>query len=650
MPAIFTSMYMTDTRLACLCLVSLGLFACDNRDTSTNSQTPKTADLYRPDGKPAVGARVQVYSSSDTGTLPAAQVFVGSDGKISLPALAPGWYNIVARDDSGRAMFQDSLVSTNGVLAFQADTLKPVGSVRGQVRVQSQDDPRIAWVHLLGTGIYANVDDSGYFSLAGVPAGTHLIEAVASRGDYSPTFVRTCAVADSNVNLGAIDLVYFGLSTVGGLAATYDSATAVLTVRWNRSKSHGVAGYWVTSGDTSFLVTDTFWTPPPKFAASVDPASNSSTYFDTTIQNLAIQVQAQDSSGARGPKWSIASTSLRSGYLRQRGAWTWTRASALPSGGALAGSILDTLPTGLVLLIPSAERRLGGVQRDTSTWTVWTSADGTSWTGGWKTRMVLSAPVVWGGKIWIVSGGADSSVDATSLGPTYGHLVIQSLSPSGQILSIDTVAPDSSCYGGFLVPHRDTLGLVPYRYPGQYQTQCVSRSYLEEIGIQVFVHASDGWHAAPDVPGASSGAIHQSDRFQTASGSADWSYAPAGTCGATYYITSTAPTSSVTGYKIQFPGSSGQVIFTDRLVSGPFIGWVTTWTLAQPLAWRDGIVNPVAGGRIERWMASDPNRPWSTKPPFVPAVDWAKMAAWKGDLAVISDDGALWLGTLDGER
>ena len=132
------------------CAALLG--ACDRTSGGTTDET-STVTFYLPDGAPAAGARVQIYASSDTTRKPRDQVFADQQGRVRLPRLEADYYNLVTRDKSGRAIFQDSLVSDGKRMDFASDTLVETGVVVGRVRVQPQHSPRIVWIALLGLSL-----------------------------------------------------------------------------------------------------------------------------------------------------------------------------------------------------------------------------------------------------------------------------------------------------------------------------------------------------------------------------------------------------------------------------------------------------------------------------------------------------------------
>ncbi len=197
---------------ASLCLCA-GLWSCDETKVTQGGSSDETSTIafYQPNGKPAVGARVSIYGSSDTGVAPRKQVVTDAQGHANLPIPGKGFFNLMVRDQNGHAVFQDSLYSDGSSLPAASDTLHATGVLAGRLKVQSQQSPRIAWVQLMGAGVYANVDDSGRFRLEGIPPGKYTLGAYTRYLEYTPTFAKVRTFSDSTVDVGTIELIFTGL-------------------------------------------------------------------------------------------------------------------------------------------------------------------------------------------------------------------------------------------------------------------------------------------------------------------------------------------------------------------------------------------------------------------------------------------------------
>jgi len=237
-------------------------WGCDktNRVTGTNDETTTSlATIYRPDGKPAAGARVLVYAARDTATAARSTGIVDANGHVVLAENpSKGWYNLLVRDGSGRALFQDSLLSDGIRLTVLTDTLRRTGRVVGRIRVQPQDKPSIAWVQLLGAGRFLNLDDSGRFAIDSVPSGKYTLAGLTRAPLYTPTFRELRIEPDSAVDVGTLDLIYTGIPMTTGVEATWDSVHSTATVTWSKHPNPEILGYRSCAEPTAIPVPRTW--------------------------------------------------------------------------------------------------------------------------------------------------------------------------------------------------------------------------------------------------------------------------------------------------------------------------------------------------------------------------------------------------------
>jgi len=377
-------------------LAAILLWGCDDSNVSgTNDETTSTvAVICRPDGRPAAGARVLLYAASDTQTAARAVGVVDQAGHVVLPsAQSSGWYNMIVRGDSGTALFQDSLLSDGKTLAVFSDTLRRTGTLKGRVTVQPQDKPTIAWVQLLGAGRYANVDDSGNFVLDSLPSGRFTLVVRTLATAYTPTFVAAHTISDSVVDLGTISLVYTGIKMVPGLSVRWDSLGGTASLKWTPLTDSGILGYAVYRGSTSdpsavsrvAYVTSTHWTDT-LFAGRMAHGSLGGLY--DSVQARVFYRVVGVTSQAEGPMGNADSLDVRSPMLVNALAPTWAKGS-LPSGANPA--TLDSLGSGLGVLVSQDSFQ-----------TLWTSADGVSWSRG-RTLAARTGAVFWKGKLWWTS-------------------------------------------------------------------------------------------------------------------------------------------------------------------------------------------------------------------------------------------------------
>lgn len=300
------------------CAALLG--ACDRASGGTTDET-STVTFYLPDGAPAAGARVQIYASSDTTRKPRDQVFADRQGRVRLPRLEADYYNLVTRDENGRAIFQDSLVSDGKRMDFASDTLVETGVVVGRVRVQPQHSPRIVWIALLGSGTYLNVDDSGRFRIEGVAEGRYTVAGFTKTEGYTTTFGALRVKRDSVSDIGTLEMVFTGLPVVRNLEARFDTLAGVVHLRWD---SVGLRETWkytvLRDGMPVGATTGARWidTVSDEYPADV-PSEGRHVY----------RVVVSDAERS-GPVWESIEMRILSAYLYQEVNVDWAHKAALP--------------------------------------------------------------------------------------------------------------------------------------------------------------------------------------------------------------------------------------------------------------------------------------------------------------------------------
>ena len=385
----------------------LVLSACDtNNVAGTNNETHTKGTLYQANGKVAVGARVRVFAANQdvADSLPVTQTKVDANGQIPLQ-LKRGYYSLLADDTTHRAVFIDSIFSDGDMVDIKSDTLRPTGSFIGHVRVQPMHAPAIAWVHLMRTNLFANVDSTGAFRLQGVPAGKMELVALTHLPEYTPTFREAQAISDSTVDLGTIDLVYNGLPLVTGLAATYDTLTGVVTLTWHDTAFARKAGYVVYSSSTvsSFGVSSFDLSP----LGETTIATFSDTVFggfgtahcryDSAEFDLTYRIGIRSQDLAEGPLWNKVSLHVKSPALAKRWKVDWQTTSNVLAEN---GTVLDTLAGGLGLL-----------KRDDTVATLRIAGkDGVSSAARFAVPKELEGgPIFWKGRLWMARGYSVSS-------------------------------------------------------------------------------------------------------------------------------------------------------------------------------------------------------------------------------------------------
>lgn len=423
----------------------LAFHSCDMGNVAgTNNETHSKGTLFQSNGQVAVGARIRVFAASKgvDDSLPVAQTTVDANGQVSLQ-LKAGYYSLLADDTAGHAVFLDSILSNGDSLTFPNDTLRPTGTLSGHLHVQPMHSPAIAWVHVMRTGLFANVDSSGSFQLEGVPEGRMEVVALTHLPEYTPTFREARAISDSTVDIGTIDLVYNGLPLAKEIAARYDSLTGIVTVTWRDTAFARKEGWQVYRGKGGASSADSIGLAgsgtfqDTVFAAygHSGPYSN----LDSIETDLSYWVAARSKDGATGPRWEKVSVHVRSPALRKRWTVEWSAVRPVTGFAQPAYSRLDTLSSGLSV-------------------SQWVSTSDTSAVyrirvldarGTWSTANLPSIPemesepVFWNGRVWLVRGISSSRhFDDTTISGTF---VQTDIYDSVAILSsADGLAWDSS--------------------------------------------------------------------------------------------------------------------------------------------------------------------------------------------------------------
>ncbi len=450
---------MKHSPLGAALLLSL-FWGCDQSEkiSGTNDETTTSvATIFGADGKPAAGARVQVYAARDTHTTAQASGLVDVNGHVVLASIpAKGWYNLVVRDGSGRALLEDSLLSDGNRLTIFSDTLRRTGKLVGRIHVQPQDLPSIAWVQLLGAGRYVNLDDSGRFTLDSVPTGKYTVAGLTRAPLYTPTFREVRIFADSTVDLGTLNLIYTGIPMVTGIHARWDSVQATATVTWDSVATSGVLGYSIYRGSgsnpgaMSFVayVTDTRKWIDTLFRGRIYGGSLGGIY-DSVEDHLFYRVVAVTNKGD-GPTSLPDSVQVRSPILTSAWSPNWNSAP-LPIG---VGAI-DSLGSSLAVLL----------YNDTAT-ELWTSPDGRNWSL-LKNFSRFADPVFWKGSIWWTTNHETKIMD-TLFTNWYNDVYAVSLIDSVVIHRFDGSKVDSvriqvkgdSVTSGTLAPMGNALAML----------------------------------------------------------------------------------------------------------------------------------------------------------------------------------------------
>ena len=219
----------------------------DNRVTGTVDETDTgiIAMLYNPDGTPAIGANVKIFKVADTTKTPISEVISDKNGNYSVKGLAKGTYNVYAEKGSLVA-FQDSVKVLEDTVLIKDDTLETPINLSGIVGLQPNHDPRTVTVQVLGTDIYSNVNERGYFTLNRMAKGNFTLKISTTLQNYTTTYENLTIDSDTPDTLSdTLWLIYTGIPVVEGLAATYDTLNGVVTLSWKATKYRDFQDYLI---------------------------------------------------------------------------------------------------------------------------------------------------------------------------------------------------------------------------------------------------------------------------------------------------------------------------------------------------------------------------------------------------------------------
>jgi hypothetical protein len=259
-------------------IILLMVFAActNNKIAGTNDETVTgtAAKIRYSNGSPVVGATVKLFDVGDTTRKPVAVSITNANGAYSFDKIPEGTYNIWALKDTLVA-FQDSVLIYNNSNTIMEDTVLPQGSIAAIIGMQPNHDPRTAFVQIIGSERYTNVDSGGRFTLVGLTNGTYNIRITTSEPNYTSTFFSIRAHADTRDSLtDTLWLVYTGIPVVTGLSASYDTTNGIVHLSWKRTAYRNFQDYLI------------FRDPYDSIRLSANAlASSADTFYTDTIFN-----------------------------------------------------------------------------------------------------------------------------------------------------------------------------------------------------------------------------------------------------------------------------------------------------------------------------------------------------------------------------
>ncbi|HEX2956035.1 MAG TPA: hypothetical protein VHO70_04365, partial [Chitinispirillaceae bacterium] len=225
---------------------------CTENPSTTGTEIENerfTAMVKLPDGSPAASAVVTALPVDyiprlNKETAKELRRMTDSKGYVDLSGLAEGCYNIYAERDTLTA-FADSVYLTSNGLDKTGLKLASSGHITGFVSIQPNHDPRIVTIQVLGTQLYANVDQQGVFELPQIASGEYNIRLIANETGYNQTFKKIRVSKSGNDTLrDTFEVSYTGIPVVENIAASYDKSKGIV-VTWSPANYPNLYDYLI---------------------------------------------------------------------------------------------------------------------------------------------------------------------------------------------------------------------------------------------------------------------------------------------------------------------------------------------------------------------------------------------------------------------
>lgn len=205
----------------------------DVTGTVDETDTGVIARLYNPDGSPASGAKIKIFRINDTNKTPVLMSLSDKDGVYSLKGLSQGIYNFYAEKENLTA-FQDSICALEDTILIEDDTLEIATSISAFVGLQPNHDPQTVTVEVIGTDLYSNVDENGFFTLNRMATGDFMLKLSSILDNYVPTYKAITIDAHTPDTLSdTLWLIYTGIPVVTGQHGSYDSVAGTAQLHWS---------------------------------------------------------------------------------------------------------------------------------------------------------------------------------------------------------------------------------------------------------------------------------------------------------------------------------------------------------------------------------------------------------------------------------
>ena len=224
------------------------IFSCTRQDIAgngTQSGNPVISGrLFGPDGTtPAANAvvRLRPRGSLSLGihkkTADSATVRTDHNGSYSIHAVDPGTYTIEYAGEGDNRALHDHVIIENAdtTLALPPDTLRPAGTVRGNVRLAEGGDYRKIYVLIFGIDRFVTVNEDGSFTIANLAEASYDLRLVSALSDYGMHDTSGVAVTSADTTtLPPVELPFTGTPQLRDLHLTYDTLRQAVSLSWKQ--------------------------------------------------------------------------------------------------------------------------------------------------------------------------------------------------------------------------------------------------------------------------------------------------------------------------------------------------------------------------------------------------------------------------------
>lgn len=252
--------YHASRRLLLPALAALLLGSCQDPEPDPDPipvVSPKklSGRIFLPDGEPAAGARIRVYSVTHSPfphdsepALVAPPVYLGaadSMGRYHPDSLEGGLYNIFG--ELGEWMgWQDSVLFPDPDTSLPAVFLQPPGAYSGRIEAHPYGLFPQVRLGLPGSPFVVSADDQGRFRFGPMPPGHFVGHMKPATQDYQVRhFDIDIRPGRQDTATAALVLPYVGIPVVAGLRARLDTLNGIVRLSWSSVSSSVLQEYLV---------------------------------------------------------------------------------------------------------------------------------------------------------------------------------------------------------------------------------------------------------------------------------------------------------------------------------------------------------------------------------------------------------------------